>query len=129
MKFTATSLWTLHLVRHIFETLENALFLSFEDRKTLELFVEDEKTFAELYARNNRYLFLDEFQYAKDGGQKLKYIYDHYPGTKILISGSSAPGLTIHGIKYLIGRIFVFNLFPLSFEEFLRFKDDALFGI
>jgi len=40
------------LVRHIFETLENALFLSFEDRKTLELFVEDEKTFAELYARN-----------------------------------------------------------------------------
>jgi predicted AAA+ superfamily ATPase len=42
---------------------------------------------------------------------------------------SSAPGLTIHGIKYLVGRIFVFNLFPLSFEEFLRFKDDALFGI
>lgn len=117
------------LVRHIFETLENALFLSFEDRKTLELFVEDEKTFAELYARNNRYLFIDEFQYAKDGGQKLKYIYDHYPGTKILISGSSAPGLTIHGIKYLIGRIFVFNLFPLSFEEFLRYKDDAVFRI
>ena len=80
--------------------------MSFEDRKTLELFVEDEKTFAELYARNNRYLFIDEFQYAKDGGQKLKYIYDHYPGTKILISGSSASGLTIHGIKYLVGRIF-----------------------
>jgi predicted AAA+ superfamily ATPase len=117
------------LVRHIFETLENALFLSFEDRQTLELFVEDEKTFAELYAKNNRYLFIDEFQYAKDGGQKLKYIYDHYPGTKILISGSSAPGLTIHGIKYLVGRIFVFNLFPLSFEEFLRYKDDALYGI
>jgi predicted AAA+ superfamily ATPase len=117
------------LVRHVFETLENALFLSFEDRKTLELFVEDEKTFAELYIKNNRYLFIDEFQYAKDGGQKLKYIYDHYPGTKILISGSSAPGLTIHGIKYLVGRIFVFNLFPLSFEEFLRYKDDALFGI
>ena len=117
------------LVRHIFESLENALFLSFEDRKILELFVEDEKTFAKLYARNNRYLFIDEFQYAKDGGQKLKYIYDHYPGTKILISGSSAPGLTIHGIKYLIGRIFVFNLFPLSFEEFLRYKDEALFWI
>jgi predicted AAA+ superfamily ATPase len=117
------------LVRHIFDTLENALFLSFEDRKTLELFVEDEKTFAELYAKNNRYLFIDEFQYAKDGVQKLKYIYDHYPETKIFISGSSAPGLTIHGIKYLVGRIFVFNLFPLSFEEFLRYKDDALFGI
>lgn len=117
------------LMRHIFETLENALFLSFEDRKLLELFVEDEKTFAELYAKNNRYLFIDEFQYAKEGGQKLKYIYDHYPETKIFISGSSAPGLTIHGIKYLVGRIFVFNLYPLSFEEFLRYKDEKLFGV
>jgi len=41
----------------------------------------------------------------------------------------SASGLTIHGIKYLVGRIFVLNLFPLSFEEFLRYKNDALFGI
>lgn len=117
------------LMEHIFQTLENAVFLSFEDRKLLELFVEDEKTFAELYAKNNRYLFIDEFQYAKEGGQKLKYIYDHYPKTKILISGSSAPGLTIHGIKYLVGRIFVFNLYPLSFEEFLRYKDENLFGV
>jgi len=117
------------IMKHIFDTLEKGVFLSFEDRKTLELFVEDEKTFAELYARNNRYLFIDEFQYAKEGGQKLKYIYDHYPETKILISGSSAPGLTIHGIKYLVGRIFEFNLYPLSFEEFLRYKNEPLFGI
>ncbi|MEA1870098.1 MAG: ATP-binding protein [Euryarchaeota archaeon] len=116
------------LMRQIFETLENALFISFEDRKILELFVEDEKTFAEIYVKNNRYLFIDEFQYAKEGGKKLKYVYDHYPGTKILISGSSAPGLTIHGIKYLVGRIFVFNLYPLSFEEFLRYKNTALFA-
>ncbi|MEA1865192.1 MAG: ATP-binding protein [Euryarchaeota archaeon] len=116
------------LMQQIFGTLENALFISFEDRKLLELFVEDEKTFAELYVKNNRYLGIDEFQYAKEGGKKLKYIYDHYPGTKILISGSSAPGLTIHGIKYLVGRIFVFNLYPLSFEEFLRYKNTALFA-
>ncbi|MBA1342826.1 MAG: hypothetical protein C5S52_04430 [ANME-2 cluster archaeon] len=116
------------LMQEIFGTLENALFISFEDRKILELFVEDEKTFAEIYVKNNRYLFIDEFQYAKEGGKKLKYIYDHYPGTKILISGSSAPGLTIHGIKYLVGRIFIFNLYPLSFEEFLRYKHAALFA-
>jgi len=117
------------LMDHIFQTLESAVFLSFEDRKLLELFVEDEKTFAELYAKNNRYLFIDEFQYAKEGGQKLKYIYDHYPKTKILVSGSSAPGLTIHDIKYLVGRIFVFNLYPLSFEELLRYKNESLFNI
>jgi predicted AAA+ superfamily ATPase len=48
------------LMKHIFETLNSAEFISFEDRKTLELFVEDEKSFAELYVKNNRYLFIDE---------------------------------------------------------------------
>lgn len=117
------------LLKHIFETLKNAEFLSFEDRELLELFMEDEKSFAELYVKNKKYLFIDEFQYAKDGGKKLKFIYDTYPKTKIIISGSSAPGLTVHGIKYLVGRIFVFNLYPLSFGEFLRYKDKSLHRI
>lgn len=115
------------LMKHIFETLDSVEFISFEDRKTLELFVEDEKSFAELYVKNNRYLFIDEFQYSKEGGKKLKYIYDQFPDTKLIISGSSAPGLTIYGIKYLVGRIFVFNLYPLSFEEFLRYRNETLF--
>ncbi len=117
------------LMKHVFETLENAVFLSFEDRDALELFVGDEKAFAELYAKKYRYLFIDEFQYAKEGGRKLKYIYDAYPKTKIIISGSSAPGLAIQSIKHLVGRIFVFNLYPLSFGEFLRYRDEALFGV
>lgn len=117
------------LLKHIYEAIGDGVFLSFDDREELELFVEDEKAFAELHAKNARYLFIDEFQYAKEGGKKLKYIYDNYPKTKIIISGSSAPGLTIHGIKYLVGRIFVFNLYPLSFEEFLSFKDGSLFDI
>jgi predicted AAA+ superfamily ATPase len=122
------------LMRHVFEGLPEkdsgkAKFLNFEDRGTLELFVEDEKAFAEMHVKGTRFLFIDEFQYAKEGGRKLKFIYDTYPGTKIVISGSSAPGLTIHGIKFLVGRIFVFNLYPLSFAEFLRFKDPGLFNV
>ncbi len=117
------------LLRHVFDDLENAEFLNFEDRDVLELFVEDEKAFAEMHVKGTRYLFIDEFQYAKEGGKKLKYVYDTYPGTKIIISGSSAPALTIHGIKYLVGRIFIFNLFPLSFAEFLRYKDTGLFNV
>ncbi len=117
------------LLRHVFGRLENAVFLSFEDRDTLELFVEDEKAFAELYAKKHRYLLIDEFQYAREGGKKLKYLYDTCPQTKIIISGSSAPGLAIHSIKYLAGRIFVFNLYPLSFGEFLSHKDNPLFAL
>lgn len=117
------------LLKRVYENLKDAIFLSFEDREPLELFMEDEKSFAELYAKGKKYLFIDEFQYAKDGGKKLKFIYDTYPKTKIIISGSFVPGLTVHGIKYLVGRIFVFNLYPLSFEELLRYKDEPLSGI
>ena len=108
--------------------LKNAVFLSFEDREVLELFNEDIKSFADLYVKKYNYLFIDEFHYAREGGKNLKYIYDTYK-TKIVISGSSASGLSVHGIKYLVGRIFVFSLYPFSFEEFLNFKEPVLYKI
>ena len=33
---------------------------------------------------------IDEFQYAEEGGQKLKLIYDTVKGLKIIITGSSS---------------------------------------
>ncbi len=116
------------LLRHIFEDLKNAFFLDFEDRETLELFNEDIKSFVDLYVRPYDYLFIDEFQYAKEGGKNLKYIYDNYK-TKIIISGSSVSALSIHSIKYLVGRIFVFDLYPFSFEEYLCYKEPRLYDI
>lgn len=115
------------LLKHIFEGLKNAVFLTFEDREVLELFNEDIKSFIDLYVKNYKYLFIDEFHYAQEGGKNLKYIYDTYK-TKVIISGSSVSGLSIHGIKYLVGRIFVFNLHPFSFEEFLNFKEPRLYN-
>jgi predicted AAA+ superfamily ATPase len=115
------------LLKHIFKDLKNALFIDFEDREALELFNEDLKSFIELYVKNYNYLFIDEFQYAKEGGKNLKYIYDNYK-TKIIISGSSVSSLSIHSIKYLVGRIFVFNLYPFSFEEYLNHKEPVLYN-
>ncbi|MFP4548928.1 MAG: AAA family ATPase, partial [Fidelibacterota bacterium] len=71
---------------------------------------------------------MDEVQYAKNGGKHLKYIYDTQK-IKIIISGSSSTDLSINSLKYLVGRIFIFQLHPFSFREFLLFKDDKLFGI
>ncbi len=116
------------LLKHIFKGLKKAVFLDFEDRETLELFEEDIKSFSELYAKPNDYLFIDEFQYAKEGGKKLKYIYDTYR-TKLVVSGSSVSALSIQSLQYLIGRIFVFNLCPLSFEECLSYKAPRLHGV
>lgn len=102
-------------------------FISFEDQKTLDLYEEDIDAFVALHVAPFDYVFIDEFQYAGEGGKKLKYIYDHFD-TKIVVSGSSAPDLTIEALRYLVGRVFVFSLMPLSFEEFLSYKDSELYG-
>ncbi len=62
------------------------------------------------------------------GGKHLKCIYDTI-GKKIFISGSSAMELSINAVKYLAGRIFVFNLYSFSFGEFLRAKDANLYRL
>ena len=116
------------LLKYIFKDLKNAKFLDFEDRETLELFNEDIKSFIDLYVKPYNYLFIDEFQYAKEGGKNLKYIYDSQK-TKIIISGSSVSSLSIQSIKYLVGRIFAFNLYPFSFEEYLNFKEPKLYNV
>ena len=117
------------LLRHIYETVEDAAFLTFEDIQIRALFDKDIKSFIKLYVAPHRYLFIDEFQYAKKGGQALKFIYDTVPGKKIIISGSSALELTVTAVKHLAGRLLSFNLYPLSFAEFLSFRDPILFNI
>lgn len=99
--------------------------IDFEDRDELNLFMHDIKAFAKLHVQGQDFLFIDEFQYAADGGKNLKYIYDHFP-VKILITGSSSTELSVQSIQFLVGRIFVFNLYPFSFNEYLHFKEPKL---
>ncbi len=113
------------IMKRIFKDLKNAKFISFEDQEILRTFREDLKLFIKQYVEETDFLFIDEFQYAKEGGKYLKFIYDNYPA-KIIISGSSTAELSIQSIKYLVGRIFVFTLSPLSFEEFLTYKNKKL---
>ena len=119
------------LLRHIFEGLQSqnkkAIFLTFEDKNVLDLFSQNIDEFCEVYVKPNQYVFIDEFHYAKKGGKQLKYIFDTQKA-KILVSGSSAIDLSIQAFKYLVGRVFVFSLFQLDFEEFLGFKDADILG-
>lgn len=116
------------MLKQIQKSLNNAIFLTFEDFEEMELFDHDIKSFAKKYSEY-KYIFIDEFQYSKKGGKNLKFLYDLYPEMKIIISGSSAIDLTIRAIKFLVGRVFVFNLYQLDFEEFLAFKDTNLANI
>lgn len=113
-------------LKHLQKKLSPNLYLSFEDQKILDLFNQDIESFAKLYLIKTKYLILDEFHYAKFGGKNLKYLFDFYPGKKIMISGSSSLELTIKALKYLVGRVLSFELLPFSFAEFVRAKEENL---
>lgn len=70
------------------------------------------------------FLIIDEFHYIKNATKLFKLIYDAYPEVKILASGSSSIEIQKHLKESLAGRKKVYNLYTLSFEEFLRFKDE-----
>ncbi|MFW5704605.1 MAG: ATP-binding protein [Nanoarchaeota archaeon] len=102
--------------------------ISFENVLTLNKFEEEIDNFIETEVKGYDILFIDEVQYSKDSGQKLKYIYDTQ-NIKIILTGSSATELSIQSIKYLVGRIFVFEMQTLTFKEFLKYKNEKLFEI
>lgn len=69
------------------------------------------------------YLIIDEIQYLKDPTNFIKITHDHYPNIKLIVSGSSTLEIKKKFKESLSGRTVDFHLFPLSFEEFLEFKN------
>ena len=68
------------------------------------------------------YIFLDEIQEMPEIVKAIKYLYDRYD-IKFYLTGSSSYYLKNLFPESLAGRKFLFELFPLSFEEFLGFKE------
>src|SRR3989344_4467695 len=69
------------------------------------------------------FLVIDEVQYIEDPTKFLKIMHDHYPNIKLLVSGSSTFEIKKKFKQSLAGRTVDFELYPLSFEEFLIFKE------
>jgi len=74
--------------------------------------------------KHKAFLIIDEFHYIKNATKLFKVIYDLFPKIKILASGSSSIEIQKHLKESLVGRKKVYNLYPLSFEEFLRFRNE-----
>ncbi|MBN1561161.1 ATP-binding protein [candidate division KSB1 bacterium] len=71
--------------------------------------------------REKAYIFLDEIQAKPEIVKPIKYLYDHYD-VKFILTGSSSFYLKNYFPESLAGRKITFELYPLSFKEFLRFK-------
>ena len=98
--------------------------VTFEDRRQLLQFEKEPVSFVKSYIPSGEfrkfYLMIDEFQYAEDGGQKLKLIYDTVKGVKIFITGSSSMDIKAMVGKFMVGRMLNFHLYPFGFGEYLR---------
>lgn len=70
------------------------------------------------------YVFIDEMQRKENAGFFLKGIYDMDLPYKFIVSGSGSLELKEKIHESLTGRKRVFELFPLSFEEYVNFKTD-----
>lgn len=102
-------------------------YITFEKRSDLDLFQNSVEDFREI-AQQYQIVIIDEFQYAQEGGQKLKYLFDTTE-VKFIVSGSSSLELTFQTGKYMVGRIFNFTLYPLSFREYLSHVDKELYTL
>lgn len=68
------------------------------------------------------YVFIDEIQRKENAGVFLKGIYDMNLPYKFIISGSGSLELKEKIHESLVGRKRIFELPPLSFDEFIDFK-------
>jgi len=124
----------LHMLkRHLIEELHipesRIVLLNFEDREILEEFEKNPKAFIKSYLLepDERYFFLlDEYQKVPDAGQKLKLLWDTFENVKFIATGSSSLELAGAMAKFLVGRVFFFELFQLSWDEFLLSKSPRL---
>lgn len=83
----------------------------------------EEKVLKKAMGSERSYIFLDEIQKCKDWQNEIKIYYDLYPNLKFIVSGSASVQLSKKAKESLAGRMFDFVLDPLSFKEFLEWKD------
>jgi hypothetical protein len=72
-------------------------------------------------------LFIDEAQRIENIGINLKIIIDNHPEMRILATGSSSFDLSNKVSEPLTGRVWTYNLFPISCEELLATETEFEF--
>lgn len=116
------------LIENIVKDFDNVNKITLDDVEARTLMDNNMKAFVEKYVKGYDYLFIDEIQYSERSGDVLKYIYDTEK-VKVFISGSSASEISIKSLQKLVGRVFIYYLFPFSFEEYLSYKDKRALNI
>src|SRR3989344_2502541 len=103
------------------------LYFSFDEYKEEKIVsvIKEYEDISGFDLRKEKVLFLlDEIQKVKDWENQIKILYDTYkPNIKFIISGSETLFIRRKSKETLAGRIFEFKIEPLTFKEFLKFKN------
>lgn len=114
---------------------ENKLYLDLERLDHRAVFGESNYDLVTSFLRNRgldltrpAFVALDEIQYAPNVPSVVKYLNDTArangaPGVKFILTGSSSFYLKNLFTESLAGRKIMFEMFPLSFGEFLAFRE------
>ena len=78
--------------------------------------------------RRKKFVFVDEIQYLANPSSFLKLIADHHRDIKLIVSGSSSFAIKSKFSDSLVGRTVDLDVFPLSFREFLVFRQYSFDG-
>jgi uncharacterized protein len=118
------------IIHKIFEDIpsDNKAFIDLENPIEQKIFEEIDfnniifnfKEFG-INPKRKMYIFIDEIQSMPLVIKPIKYLYDNYD-IKFILTGSSSFYLKNLFSESLSGRKFLFELFPLDFQEFLLFK-------
>ncbi len=111
---------------------ERVIYINFEDDRILPLDVKELdsilESYYELYPENKEkeiYIFFDELQNIESWEVYIRRVYDKEK-VRLFITGSNSKLLSREIATSLRGRTLTFNIFPLSFKEFLKFNQIQL---
>ncbi len=120
---------------HILYYLQNYLnnlqkqtfFVDLEDSRALEIVDQGIDSFLSYIKgagiKEGATIFVDEIQYLTNPSSFLKLMIDHHFEYQLIVSGSSSFDIKSKFSNSLAGRTVEFEIYPLSFSEFLRFKN------
>ena len=119
------------LLKLLMQSVQNPVYFDLEDFKYREICDAGVDAFLQFLKEGNylqsprTLVFLDEIQLLQNPSSFLKLIYDHHPEIKLIVTGSSTFAIRKKFKDSLVGRTVTFELYPLSFQEFLVFKEQS----
>ena len=108
-------------------TDHDGYYVNFDDERLINFEISDFQTMyellIELFGEKNTFFF-DEIQNIKGWERFVRRLHDE--GQKIFITGSNASMLSKELGTHLTGRHLSYSLYPFSFIEFIRFKNQKI---